>query len=374
MKVKLLPLAVTAAIAMPGLALADGPTVYGKLNVSFDNVKYDFGYDLSDGADSSSTNWQVNSNASRFGVKGDAAINSKLKATYLIEWGVDATGDNDNDTAKYKTFTNRNRSVGLAGDFGALDVGQFDTPTKTAQGKVDQFNDMAGDLAYVLIGDVRATNIIQYTSPMMSGLQAKLAVMPGEQFDDGTADTKDAKDGPADAISASVSYAQGPIYVALALDQDLASSTYVNDAGGIGKLDGDNVVNPYTLTGAVSDNMDTVRLIGQYTAGAVAVGAIYQQSELHDSDPGEKFDQDGFLLSAAYTMGQTVLKAQYVQSTDDVGSAELDTKSWSLGVDQKLSAQTLVGAYYTALTFEWDYTGSETQEKDVLGAYISHSF
>lgn len=365
MKVKLLPLAVTAAIAMPGLALADGPTVYGKLNVSFDNVKYDFGYDLSDGADSSSTNWQVNSNASRFGVKGDAAINSKLKATYLIEWGVDA--------ADGATLSNRNRSVGLAGDFGALDVGQFDTPTKTAQGKVDQFNDMAGDLAYVLTGDVRATNIIQYTSPSMSGLQAKLAIMPGEQFDDGTAATKDAKDGPADAISASVSFTQGPIYLALAADQDLSSSIYANAAGGIGKISGQTVDDAYTLTSAVTNRMDTIRLVGQFTQGPIALGAIYQQSELHDSDPGEKFDQDGFLLSAGYTMGQTVLKAQYVQSTLDDGD-ELDTKSISLGVDQKLSAQTLVGAYYTALTFEWDYTGAETQEKDVLGAYISHSF
>lgn len=368
MKVKLLPLAVTAAIAMPGLALADGPTVYGKMNLSLENVEYDFGYDI-DGAESSSDNWQVISNSSRFGVKGDAKINSMLKATYLIEWGVSGDG-NATDLGQ------RNRSVGLAGNFGALDVGKFDTPTKVAQGKVDQFNDLSGDLQYVLLGDNRANNIIQYTSPDMNGLQGKLAIMPGEEYDDGTGDEAD--DGFADAISASLAYTAGPIYAALAYDKEVESSVYANEVGGLGDIEvvgGGIVVNDiYTLTPVATDEYDTLRLVGQFTTGPIALGAIFQTAELSDTDPGEQFDQDGFLLSGAYTIGQTVLKAQYVSSTGDAGDAELDSSSIGLGVDQKLSAQTTVFGYYNMLSYEWDYEGAEEQEKNNLGVGIVHVF
>lgn len=57
MKKNLLAIAVGAAVAFPGLALADGPTVYGKVNVSLENADFD------DGTDSEDT-WELNSNAS----------------------------------------------------------------------------------------------------------------------------------------------------------------------------------------------------------------------------------------------------------------------------------------------------------------------
>lgn len=358
MKVKLLALAVTAAVAMPGLALADGPTVYGKMNLSLENVDYDYAYDPAldeyEATESAADNWQVISNASRFGVKGDGKINSMLKATYLIEWEVDGADD--------ATLSNRNRSVGLAGNFGALDVGHFDTPLKVAQGKVDQFNDLAGDLKYVLLGDVRAKNIVQYTTPDMSGLQAKLAVMPGEQYDDGA--TEDPKDGLADAISSSVAFTSGPVYAALGYDKDVQTSAYY----GLGNDD-----TPFALDSA-KDYYDTMRLVGQYTMGNIALGGIYQQAELSDAEDEEQSDQDGFLLSAAVTLGQTVLKAQYTTSTLDDGEDELDSTSIGLGVDQKLSAQTTVFGYYNMLSYEWDFDGAEEQSKDNLGVGIVHAF
>jgi len=41
MKVKLLPLAIGAAIAMPGVAMAD-VTVYGKMNLTLEMADYEF--------------------------------------------------------------------------------------------------------------------------------------------------------------------------------------------------------------------------------------------------------------------------------------------------------------------------------------------
>ncbi|MFZ5604800.1 MAG: porin, partial [Pseudomonadota bacterium] len=188
MKVRLLPLAISAAIAMPGVALAEGPTVYGKLNVSYEMVDVDYAYD--DIEPNSADNWQLISNSSRFGVKGDAAINDSLKAIYQIEWGLDASDDNSAD------LTQRDRFVGLAGGFGTFQAGKFDSPLKKAQGKVDQFNDLAGDIQYVLVGENRLANILQYSTPDMSGFQGNIAFAPGEQYDDGD---EEVRDGPADS-------------------------------------------------------------------------------------------------------------------------------------------------------------------------------
>lgn len=372
MKVKLLALAVTAAVAMPGLALADGPTVYGKMNLSLENVDVDAAYAEEGGPETSADRWDVLSNASRFGVKGDAKINSMLKATYLIEWEVSGEGDAPD-------MGQRNRSVGLAGNFGALDVGKFDTPLKVSQGKVDQFNDLSGDLKHVLVGEDREEDIIQYSTPTMSGLQAKLAVMPGEQYDVGQ---DDANDGFADAISASVSFTQDALYVALAHDSDVVTDAYLG-------LDDPSETEASDVLAKDSAAMDTTRLVGQFTTGPLQLGLMYQMSESSDSvvldsideDIALDVEQDGFLLSGAYTIGQTVLKAQYTSSTTEFSPAdfdgntlESDAEMIGLGVDQKLSAQTTVFGYYNMLSYELDVEGGEEQTKDNLGVGIVHAF
>jgi len=344
MKMKLLPLAVSAALALPGVVLADGPTVYGKVNVSGENV------DVDDGA-ASSDRWDVISNDSRIGVKGDAKINSQLKATYVAEFGFAS----DETTG----LTGRNRSVGLAGGFGSVDVGAFDTPTKTAQNKVDLFNDQAGDLKYTLIGDVRANNIVQYTSPAMGGLTAKVAVMPGEEFDAGQADPQD---GPADSTSISVAYTAGNLYAALAHDTDMGVRVY----DGIDALNGTASDDPLSSATLV---VDTTRAVAQYTMGNIQLGAIVQQAEdVDDSDT----TQDGYLLSAAYGMDKTTFKVQLASATNETAGGDTDVQAIGLGVDQKLSAQTTVYGALNMLSYEAD--GADEQTKDNLAVGIVHSF
>ena len=126
MKKNLLAIAVGAAVVMPGLALADGPTVYGKVNVSLENAEFDNGVDSSEDA------WELNSNASRLGVKGDFDLDvAGLKAIYQAEFEISV----DDGDKGGETFSQRNIFGGLKGSFGTLKAGKFDTPTKKAQGK-----------------------------------------------------------------------------------------------------------------------------------------------------------------------------------------------------------------------------------------------
>ena len=79
MNKKLLALAIGAAVAAPVVAQAEGPTVYGKVNVSLDNIDTSV-------AGVSTEDWKLNSNASRLGVKGDYELDGGLKAVYLAEY------------------------------------------------------------------------------------------------------------------------------------------------------------------------------------------------------------------------------------------------------------------------------------------------
>ena len=90
----------TAGAALGMSAAQAAPTLYGKLNVSIDQVdNYDFkGNDVS----------EVSSHASRIGVKGEEKLTDKLSAVYQAEWAVSTDGSgSDTD------WSARNRFIGL---------------------------------------------------------------------------------------------------------------------------------------------------------------------------------------------------------------------------------------------------------------------
>ena len=57
-----------------------------------------------------------------------------------------------------------------------------DTPVKIAQGKIDLFNDTAGDIKNILWGENRSRKIVQWSSPSLRGFQVNLmAIMEDEE-------------------------------------------------------------------------------------------------------------------------------------------------------------------------------------------------
>ncbi|MFL0797241.1 MAG: porin [Cellvibrionaceae bacterium] len=321
MKKQALSLAIAAAIVAPS-ALAEGPIdgkVYGKLNVTLDSM------------DSGSTDqWEVNSNASRLGFKGKTKLNDNgLKAIYKLEYEVFA----DDGDKGGQTFTQRNIYVGLAGNFGTVMAGRHDSPLKMAQGKIDLFSDLKGDIKNTFEGENRLSNVVMYQTPKMNGFQVTGAFVPGEGDD--LDNNGEADDGIADGMSISATYKQDNLYLALATDRDV-------------------------------DDQDAVRLIGQYKMGDLTLGAMYQTNEANDDSK----DESGYFLSAAYKVGMAKLKFQYGAIEDDVDNDEEETLS--LGADFKLGKKTKTFVYYTKNTDETG-AGVETEDK-VFGAGIEHKF
>lgn len=120
-------------------------TLYGKANIALQSADEDGQSEL-----------QLVSNASRIGVMGSESIAGGVEFIYQFEYEVNI----DDGEKDGQTFTQRNIYLGLKTAGGTIMAGNFDTPTKKSQGKVDLFDNLAGDIKNVFTGDNRVKNII----------------------------------------------------------------------------------------------------------------------------------------------------------------------------------------------------------------------
>jgi predicted porin len=138
-----------------------GPTLYGRLDLSFDRTTI-----------GSHLQTQIRSNASRWGIRGSEDLGSGLKALYGYEFGVAA----DTDTE----MTTRHSYVGLSGTFGTFALGRLDSGSATRSpiySLVTQNIDFViHDVGATIIGSRvlnarnRMSNSIGYLTPNYKGL------------------------------------------------------------------------------------------------------------------------------------------------------------------------------------------------------------
>lgn len=344
----------TAVSALTINAVQAAPTVYGKLHVSVDNVEK---FKATTKADTDNV-WEINSNASRFGVKGEEILTDSLKALYLIEWQVNTDGDGTD-------LGQRNRFVGLKYDrIGTVKVGKFDSYLKTAQGKVDIFNDMNYlDITRIMAGENRPNNVIGFESDTkaLNGFGINLMLQQGEnnKLDP---NSNDVSKNLGDAISASLTYENKDmgVFAALAGDKNVVSTFNAVSA----KAEADVI----RLVGSV--NMDTMASIpgltlnGMYqtaeptnlsrAATAAAIPAVPATATTParaavGAGAFRGFDQeDAFLVSAAYAINETpwTVKAQYHQSTSSFdGANDIELSQIGGMIDYMFNSKTRAYGY-----------------------------
>lgn len=318
LKKNLLAIAVGAALAVPAVAMAD-ITIYGRAHVSVDH--------LDDGAKYSETN--LSSNSSRLGFKGDHQINPDLKAFFQIEQQINFTSGSSD--SKSTSFATRDTFVGLSGNFGALQVGRFDSPFKVARGPFNLFGDQVGDmnnLARVTSGrlDERYDNTIQYTTPTVAGFNAKLAysLYKGQSLDI----TEDNSNEDSDAVSVSLNYAGGPLEASLAYEQ-------VEEDTLRGEADSIRAAAAYKIT-------DAFKLVGFYQTTDFTG---YRTTTSAARDAGS-FDVYG--LGGEFAIAQnTALKATWM--THDSDAKKSDADMWVVGIEHKLDKAVRVYANYAVV-------------------------
>lgn len=309
MKKELIALVIGAAAITPAVSMAsDKITIYGRAHVSADL--------LDDGADYSEVN--LSSNASRLGFKGEREISPTLKAFFQIEQQINfASGGSDSGSVNLAT---RNTFVGLAGEFGQLQIGRFDSPFKNARGPANLFGDQLGDLRNLArVGngrfDERYDNTIQYTTPKFNGFTAAVAYSVHE----GTWADEDRDES---TVSMALNYAKGSFEGSLAFEK-------AEEDTGRGERDGVRAAVAYKLT-------DAFKLVGFF------------QSVEHD-DPIEinrdLWTSDTVGLGGEYKLTpNTTIKTMLMSR--DADADEADSSMFVLGLEHKLDSAVRVYANY----------------------------
>ncbi len=283
---KLMTLA-AASLALSVGAQAD-TQVYGKMNVSFNYSDTD-------------PKTSLESNASRLGIKGSEDLASS-KLIYQAEYEIDVDGGSPTP------FKQRDIYIGLVyNGMGIVKMGVVDTPLKKSQGKFDLFNDVV-DIKQVLTGENRMANSINYTSEKMGDIQASVSLILPE-------DAAGVRD---EGISASVTFKQGDIYAAAAIDENVTSNAN-----------------------------STQRITVTYNLGDISVGGLINNVDATDSAD----DELGFAANVSMKMGMNTFKAQFEKG--DQGEFGNDTPPitgstlMTVGVDHKLGKASKAFAYLT---------------------------
>lgn len=290
-------------LAVPAMGMAQ-PHYYGKLSVGLANRE-----------DTASNDrlWELTNRASRLGLEGEVALQPNVTLLYQYEVGIDPTTDAGD------VLSLRNSYLGLAGTYGQLIAGTFDTPFKEAQGDIDRFNDTLFDMSNLLAGEVRHDQSLQYTSPSAGGLQLTLDWMPSQvpQQEDG--------------IAAMLGYAAGQLQLNVAVSHEVSGD------GGIVTDD--------------ADHLDAVRLAMQWQAtDALNLGLLVQQTEATGNNETR---EQTWLASVAYEAGRWAYKAQLGQGVADKNAAgqsiDAQRSQLALGVDydvgKAVTAYSYVGMY-----------------------------
>ena len=365
---KLLLAAVVAAMGMSAAQAA--PTLYGKLNVTLDQVdnsKFD-GKNVT----------EINSNASRLGVKGEEKLTDKMSAVYLAEWEVSTDGNKDKDWGM------RNRFLGLKfADIGTLKAANYDSYFKTAAGNnQDIFNDHNHlDMTSMLYGEDRLNNAIGFETDkkLLGGLQFNIMAQQGEDSatDNDSKGQKGKRNGFGDSISTSLSYENKDYGVAAAI---------AGNFGVAGKY------NAYSLTGIYSDAVRVTGSVDLTKAGVngLVLGALWQTAQPTDdtvttsstsgTPPVTKItsykglQEDAYGVTAAYVIPSTPwkLKAEYLSANTSVDSkSDRKIDQYGVGVDYNLNKQARFYGVVAQQKRDWI---NEDDKKTVIGLGMEYNF
>ena len=227
------------------------------------------------------------------------------------------------------SLVHRSGCSAQSGDFGEVFVGRHDTPMKALQKKIDLFGDKSGDIKHTFNAEKRSDNIVQYSTPKMSGFKIKAAFIPGEETD--------VNDGLTDATSIAFEYSMKNLDLGIAFDTDLEG-----------------------------EGIDTERFVAQYKIDAWQLGFMYQSTD------NNGLDGDGMMASAKYSNGDNVYKVQLIDSDvweADVSSKVKYTSQTTLGCDHKLGKKMTAYTYVTL-----GEVGATSEDDSIFGVGLVFKF
>ena len=376
MQKKIIALAVAGAIGSiaAGSAFADGTTMYGRLDLGYENRGNSSGLVTGATGTSLASKGEIASGieaGSRIGIKGNEDLGDGNKAIYEVEFGIaldapsyTSAGVTANNQSSQAYLTNRHSYVGMTGGWGTAVGGRLDGVRYGLYQKFDAFGAGGmGNITQLTAQYDRADNAVAYISPSFNDFVLTLA------------------------YSTNTGGVEGNVGGNVA-----AKNTNTGAPGGtatrVGNM-GDDVLGTIMLgydQGPISANLDyettfqkgyqnstlhTIVVGGSYDFGVAKVSAMYDTLQ---GDPcsniggyggnaacnaaggvtGGKYDKSLWLLSAkAPLTSALVLKASYGKLNDNgtvkvtgASNTNMGASKFGLGIDYNLSKRTNFYADY----------------------------
>lgn len=373
------PAAAAPAPRPPEAPKPPAATIYGSLNV---NLQLTQAEGATNRTQSVRSRLAVSADSTNIGVRGSAAVNGFLQVVYQCETGANIDGIN------LQGICNRNSKLGLAGPWGSLFYGNWDTPYKAAAygTKADDpflntdvygfhgimsspgFNYRSG--AWVtgpntpIHGfDVRASNSVAYHSPRWMGLSGKAQVSVDE--------FKNASGTQAPVLySGVVNFDPGPVSLLVAYErhEDGFALVRINDAAGAAF--GSTAANTAgTATVPMSSTDQAWRAGAGFLLdgplGATTVGGLFEQLilEQHGAPVGavKRFSRASWQVSLKHRFGDHELRARYsaadsgtctIQGAPACSTAGYGAQDIAVGYTYYLTGSAQVYVAYALITNE----------------------
>jgi predicted porin len=311
-KKSLLALAVLASFASAASAQSS-VTVYGLVDAGITAER--------GGADGSVTKLATGvQQGNRLGFKGVEDLGNGLKAIFQLESGFDL----DTGTSRQGALFGRQAFVGLAGNFGAVNLGHQYDPLFNTLDEIDPFNTgLTGASSNLMaVGNVRTDNAITYSTPNIQGFSANLLYGAGEKPEGASVGR---------TIGASAGYANGPVMLAVAYDKINATAA------------------------VTSTDLKLILVGGTYNFGVVKLHAIYE-SEKSDLAASDFRD---YLIGVSAPIGVGTVMASYIDKNDRTNQA-LGGKQMAIGYSHPVSKRT---SFYTS----YGYIDNDTNGTNTVG-------
>lgn len=339
MKKSLIALAVLAA---SGAAMAQSSvTLYGRLDASI-------GRTTTETTGSAKVDQTVINasqlNTTFWGLKGTEDLgggltaNFKLESNFNIDTGAIGSGS---------TLFERTATVGLAGGFGAVNLGRQYTAYDSLRGATNNVWDSnlatTGTVWATGVADYtnRISNSVRYDSPVYSGFSGSVAYGFGEN-DNVAPNVGDATD----SVSVQVKYAAGPLLVGYAHQEEKLAQAALTTA---------QDTNKYDLFGA------------SYDFGVAKLTGSYNQAK-NDTTKDKEYQ-----LGVSAPFGAFTVAAGYSNAkSEQAGRADLEGKGYTLVGTYDLSKRTTLYVGYKAT--EVDTKVAVTEEKSTFAAGVRHTF
>ncbi|MFZ2553880.1 porin [Psychrobacter urativorans] len=293
----------TAIAALSVSAANAAPTIYGKAFLAADYVNAEF--DGPNGSMYDEDTIEINSHASRIGLKGSEAMTANTDVIYQLEYGTSIDGDSNG-------FKNRDTFLGVKNkQFGEFRVGKNQSSLARIdnvvvnQGYWDNLGQTQNEKEVVsalnMADSNRIPSSIIWTAPKYNNLPLEISAMYSSDDANGNDNT---------GFGVAALFDQGTGFTAgLAYDKD------------------------QNIRGDIIRGTATVDL-GKYIAAPVRLGALYQVA---DYDGGESKEK-GFVISGEMPLANFARPASLY--------AQYNNTSNLNGVDDSDSNQIVVGGKY----------------------------